>query len=63
MPSVRWLRGPRIAAGSVLELGLIAPLFARDRTSTVVMLALIVVGVEVVRNIVRREVTPQTGSG
>ena len=52
-----------IAAGSVLLLGLIAPLFARDWTSTVVMLALIVVGVEVVRHIVRGEVTPQTGSG
>jgi hypothetical protein len=52
-----------IAAGSVLVLGLIAPLFARDWTSTLVTLALIVVGVEVVRHIVRGEVTPQTGSG
>ena len=47
-----------IVAGSVLVLGLIAPLFARDWTSTVVMLALVVVGVEVVRNIVEREATP-----
>jgi hypothetical protein len=52
-----------IAAGSVLVLGLIAPLFARDWTSTLVTLALIVVGVEVVRHIVRGQVTPQTGSG
>ena len=47
-----------IVAGSVLVLGLIAPLFARDWISTVVMLALVVVGVEVVRNIVQREATP-----
>jgi hypothetical protein len=52
-----------ITAGSVLVLGLIAPLFARDWPSTLVMLALVVVGVEVVRHIVRGEVTPQTGSG
>ena len=44
-----------IAAGSVLVLGLIAPLFARGWTSSLILLALIIGGVEVVRNIVERE--------
>jgi hypothetical protein len=45
-----------IAAGSVLVLGLLAPLFARGWTTTVLLVALVIVGVEVVRNIVLREV-------
>ena len=49
-----------IVAGAVLVLALIAPLFARGWTSTLVMLALLIVGVEVVRNIVRREARPET---
>jgi hypothetical protein len=44
-----------IAAVSVLGLGLIAPLFARGWTVTLFLLALVIVGVEVVRNIVQRE--------
>ena len=44
-----------IAAGSVLVLALIAPLFARGWTSSLILLALIIGGVEVVRNIVQRE--------
>ncbi len=44
-----------IVALSVLVLGLIAPLFARGWTATLVMLALVVAGVEVVRSIVQRE--------
>ncbi len=44
-----------IAAGSVLVLALIAPLFARGWASTLILLALIIGGVEVVRNIVQRE--------
>jgi hypothetical protein len=44
-----------IAAGSVLVLGLLAPLFARGWTMSLLLLALVIVGVEVVRNIVLRE--------
>jgi ACR3 family arsenite efflux pump ArsB len=44
-----------IAAGSVLVLALIAPLFARGWATTRVTLALAIVGVEVIRNIVLRE--------
>jgi hypothetical protein len=44
-----------IAAGSVLVLGLLAPLFSRGWTISLFLLALVVVGVEVVRNIVLRE--------
>jgi hypothetical protein len=44
-----------IAAGAVLVLGLLAPLFARGWTISLVLLALVIVGVEVVRNIVLRE--------
>ena len=44
-----------IAAGSVLVLALIAPLFARGWATTLVMLALVIVGLEVVRNIALRE--------
>ena len=47
-----------IAAGSVLVLGLLVPLFARGWTISLFLLALVIVGVEVVRNIVLRE-TPQ----
>ena len=50
-----------IAAGSVLVLALIAPLFARGWTATLLLLALIIVGVEVVRNIVQREAGKQAG--
>jgi hypothetical protein len=48
-----------IAAGSVLVLGLLAPLFARGWTISLLLLALVIVGVEVVRNIVLREVQQQ----
>jgi hypothetical protein len=47
-----------IVAGSVLVLGLLVPLFARGWTISLFLLALVIVGVEVVRNIVLRE-TPQ----
>ena len=50
-----------IAAGAVLVLGLIAPLFARGWTSSLILLALIIVGVEVVRNIVQREAATPDG--
>jgi hypothetical protein len=43
-----------IVAGSVLVLGLIAPLFARGWTMSLLLLALVIVGVEVVRNIALR---------
>ncbi len=49
-----------IVAGAVLVLALIAPLFARGWTSTLLLLALLIVGVEVVRNIVQREAHPET---
>ena len=39
-----------IAAGSVLVLGLLAPLFARGWTMSLLLLALVIVGIEVVRN-------------
>jgi hypothetical protein len=44
-----------IVAGSVFVLALIAPLFARGWTMSLLLLALVIVGVEVVRNIVLRE--------
>jgi hypothetical protein len=44
-----------IAAGAVLVLGLIAPLFARGWATSLILLALVIGGVEVVRNIVQRE--------
>ena len=44
-----------IVAISVLVLGLIAPLFARGWAMSLLLLALVIVGVEVVRNIVLRE--------
>jgi len=47
-----------IAAGAVLVLALIAPLFARGWTSSLILLALVIGGVEVVRNIVQREAKP-----
>jgi hypothetical protein len=47
-----------IAAGAVLVLALIAPLFARGWTSSLILLALVIGGVEVVRNIVQREAEP-----
>ena len=52
-----------IVVGSVLVLGLIAPLFARGWTITLLMLALAIVGVEVVRKIVEREARQETLSG
>jgi hypothetical protein len=48
-----------IVAGSVLVLGLLVPLFARGWTVSVFLLALGIVGVEVVRNIVLRETRQQ----
>ena len=52
-----------IVAGSVLVLGLIAPLFARGWTVSLLLLALVIAGVEVVRAIVEREAAaPQRGS-
>ncbi len=44
-----------IAAVCLLVLALIAPLFARGWIMTLVLLALVVVGIEVVRSIVQRE--------
>lgn len=44
-----------IAAVSLLVLALVAPLFARGWVMTLVLLALVIVGLEVVRNIVQRE--------
>jgi hypothetical protein len=44
-----------IAAGAVLVLGLVAPLFARGWATSLILLALVIGGVEVVRNIVQRE--------
>ena len=44
-----------IVAGSVVVLGLIAPLFARGWTMTLLMVALVIVGVEVIRRVVLRE--------
>jgi hypothetical protein len=44
-----------IAAGSVLVLGLVAPLFARGWTMSLLLLALVIVGLEIVRNMVLRE--------
>ncbi len=44
-----------IVAVSVLVLGLLVPLFARGWTMTLLLLALVIVGVEVIRNIVQRE--------
>ena len=52
-----------IVAVSVLVLGLIAPLFARGWATTLVLLALVIVGVEVVRNIVQREAHRGTPTG
>jgi hypothetical protein len=49
-----------IAAGSVLVLGLLVPLFARGWTISLFLLALVIVGVEVVRNIVLREAPQQS---
>jgi hypothetical protein len=48
-----------IVAGSVLVLGLLVPLFARGWTISLFLLALVIVGVEVVRNIVQREAQQQ----
>ena len=44
-----------VAAGAVLVLALIAPLFARGWMSSLILLALVIGGVEVVRYIVQRE--------
>jgi hypothetical protein len=49
-----------IAAGSVLVLGLLVPLFARGLTISLFLLALVIVGVEVVRSIVLREAPQQS---
>jgi hypothetical protein len=48
-----------IVAISALVLGLIAPLFARGWATSLLLLALVIVGVEVVRNIVLREAQQQ----
>ena len=48
-----------IAAMAVLVLGLLAPLFARGWTMSLLLLALVIVGVEVVRSIVLREAQQQ----
>jgi hypothetical protein len=47
-----------IVAGAVLVLGLLVPLFARGWTISLFLLALVIVGVEVVRSIVLREAQP-----
>jgi hypothetical protein len=44
-----------IVAGSVVVLGLIAPLFARGWTMALLMIALVIVGVEVIRRVVLRD--------
>lgn len=44
-----------IAGGCLLVLALIAPLFTRGWVASLVMLALVIVGVEVIRSIVQRE--------
>ena len=49
-----------IVAARVLVLGLIAPLFARGWTISLLLLVLVIVGVEVVRNIVLREAPQQS---
>lgn len=49
-----------IAAGFVLVLGLVAPLFARGWVASLVLLGLVVVGVEVVRSIALREAQQET---
>jgi hypothetical protein len=49
-----------IVATSVLVLGLIVPLFARGWAMSLLLLALVIVGVEVVRNIALRD-APQPG--
>lgn len=49
-----------IVAVSVLVLGLLVPLFARGWTISLLLLVLVIVGVEVVRNIVLREAPQQT---
>ncbi len=49
-----------IVAVSVLVLALLAPLFARGWTISLLLLVLVIVGVEVVRNIVLREAPQQT---
>jgi hypothetical protein len=48
-----------IAAVSLLVLGLLAPLFARGWTMALLMIALVIVGVEVIRRIVLREAPQQ----
>ena len=48
-----------IVAVSLLVLALVAPLFARGWATSLVLLALVIVGVEVVRNIVLREAQQQ----
>ena len=50
-----------IAAAVLLVLALIAPLFARGWIQALVLLALLVVGIEVVRSIVQREARQQSG--
>jgi predicted anti-sigma-YlaC factor YlaD len=57
----RWV-SYAIAAGSVLVLALIAPLFARGWVTSLAILALAIVGIEVVRNIVQREAQQTTSS-
>ncbi len=47
-----------IAAGALLVLGLVAPFFTRGWTMTLLLIALVVVGIEVVRSIVQREAQP-----
>jgi hypothetical protein len=49
-----------IVAVSVLVLGLLVPLFARGWTISLLLLALVIIGVEVIRNIVLREAPQQT---
>jgi hypothetical protein len=52
-----------IAAAALLVLALVAPLFTRGWATTLVTIALAIVGVEVVRNIVQREAAQGTASG
>ena len=49
-----------LAAGALLVLVLVAPAIARGWLSALVLLALVIVGVEVVRNLVLREAPPHS---
>jgi hypothetical protein len=47
-----------ITAGALLVLALVAPLFARGLLTSLILIALVVAGIEVVRGIALREAAP-----